>query len=70
MNKELSVLNKSLIDLRGESVRIKQEQDEKLEKIGQQKKVLQIWEDRLIEKEEKIASDMRTLLSAKNYKNV
>jgi hypothetical protein len=33
MNNELSILDKSITDIRDESDRIKQEQDEKLEKI-------------------------------------
>jgi chromosome segregation ATPase len=64
-----SELNKDIQEIRKEENKSKQDYDLRIQEINQQKKVLEIWEQRLKDKEEKINSEMKTLISAKSLIN-
>ncbi len=55
--------------IRDESIKIKDSQKTDMEYILQQNNMFKDWEKRLNEQEQKISSDMRQLLSAKNHTN-
>lgn len=67
--KEYNEVNQRLLDTRNEIDSTKQIHKVAMEKIEKQKMVLGLRESRLKDKEIKINSDMKTLLSAKQYTN-
>jgi len=67
--KKADDLSKYINWVRKEDKEIKEQQDLRIQEITQQKHVLDLQEKRLEEKKEKIQSEMKTLLSAKNFKS-
>jgi len=67
---EIKELDEYIIWIREEEKESKEKYDLRIQEINQQKNMLEEWERRLENKEEKITSEMRVLLSAKKYNNV